>query len=134
MARGRSIRNKDHTLPKLAFHASKGRLAILRTNPDIAARLNPDGLHVLRVHGQRADNGLILRIVLANVDLLPLFRGATGVHDEALLFHSGSPRPCDGCDHSIRLDTQASPLMCIEQLAQTADQRRWETWQPVRAH
>jgi hypothetical protein len=88
MARGRSIRHKDHTFGHLAFDASEGRLTILGSDQDISTRLNPDRFHVRRMHRQRADNGLILGVIFTNVDLLPLPGRPTCVHDEALTFHS----------------------------------------------
>ena len=49
-----------------------------------------EGFEVLRVQGQDAHNGLVLAVVLADVDLLALFAGAAGVHDEA---HHCHPPP-----------------------------------------
>src|SRR5918996_3311234 len=47
VARRWPVWHEDHTLWDLAFDAAKGRLAVLRSDPDTAARLNTDGLHVV---------------------------------------------------------------------------------------
>ena len=44
-------------------------------------------LHVVGVHGDGVDDGLVFGAVLADVDLLSLLAGATGIHDESLACH-----------------------------------------------
>src|SRR5207245_390625 len=60
---------------------------VLGPDPNGAAGLDPDRLHVLGMHVQGAHDGLIRRVILADVDLLPLLGRAARVHDEAFGFH-----------------------------------------------
>src|SRR4029079_8194638 len=47
-----------------------------------AAGRYADVLHVVRVHVDRTDSGLVIVAILARTDLLPLLRRATGVHQK----------------------------------------------------
>src|SRR5438094_6779458 len=92
MAGRRSIGDEDHALWHLSFHASKGRLAVLGPNANAVPRLDPDRLHVPGMHGQGVHDGLILHVILPDVDLLPLPGRAARVHDEALFIHITTSR------------------------------------------
>src|SRR6266581_3470501 len=52
---------------------------------------DPEVLHVVGVHGDGVDDCLILRVVLADVDLLPLLAGAARIHRKSPARHQSSP-------------------------------------------
>src|ERR1051326_6608702 len=102
MAGRRSVGNEDHPFRNLAFDTPERGLAKVGSDSDITTGPNPDQLHVLRVHRHRPDAGLVLGIVLADIDLLALLRRAAGVHDEAFRHWRGSERTTiifQGFDH-----------------------------------
>ena len=47
----------------------------------------PSVLHVVGVHGDGVDDGLVFGVVLADVDLLALLGGAARIHQETLTGH-----------------------------------------------
>src|ERR1700730_7900875 len=97
--RGRSIEYKNHTLRNLAFHAFEGGLPPWGFDANGAPGGNADLLHVVGMHVDRPDRRLVVRVILARADLLPLFRRAAGVHEKTpAAFLQGLP-----CTfHSVR--------------------------------
>src|SRR5580692_4296933 len=59
-ARRRSIGHEDHALGNLTLFALEQGLPGVRTHPHRFAGSNADFLHVLGMHGDGIDNGLIL--------------------------------------------------------------------------
>src|SRR5262249_54321625 len=78
----RTIRDEDHARGHFPLAAPERGLAVGRADPDCSPRGHAHGPHVVRMHGQGADDGLVLGIVLADVDLLTLLGRATSVHEE----------------------------------------------------
>src|SRR5580765_1906676 len=78
----RSVGNKDHPLRNLALNAFEGGLPPWGFDANGAPRRNTDLLHVLGMHVQGPDGRLVIRVILARADLLPLFRGAAGIHEK----------------------------------------------------
>jgi hypothetical protein len=81
-ARRRTIRNENHSLRHFAFLALKKTLAVVGANADRLPRRNADFLHVVRVHDNRADEGLVFGRIFADIDLLALFGGSTCIHEK----------------------------------------------------
>ena len=104
VARRRSVRHEDHALRNFSFDAREHDFGVLGADPHGAARLNANGLHVVGMHRDGADRRLVVRRVLAGVDLLALLGGAASIHDEAL---SSQPDTalvlsrCEAEDHSM---------------------------------
>src|SRR5262249_40287410 len=89
----RPVGDENHPPGDLPLLAPEGGLAtILRPDPDGPPRGDAPRLQVLRVNPQRAPGGLVVVVVLADVDLLPLLARAPRVHDEA---HT-RPHSCAG--------------------------------------
>src|SRR5215471_15300584 len=72
LARRRSVRHKDHSLWDVPFFALKKGLAIVRSNSHGAAGTDASCFHVIDVHHDGVDDGLVLGGVFADVYLLAL--------------------------------------------------------------
>src|SRR5678816_2378071 len=79
---GRSIRNKNHSLWNLALDAFEGGLPPWGFDANGAPGGNTDLLHVVGMHVDGPDGRLVVRVILARADLLPLFRRAAGIHEK----------------------------------------------------
>jgi len=88
----RAIGNEDHPagyLPVFSsvLFAGERSFPVLRTNPDSPSRQDSDLFHVIGMHDECGDHGLIFGVVFADVDLPSLLGRATGIHDEAFTRH-----------------------------------------------
>src|SRR5262245_18963880 len=75
----RAVGDEEHPERDVAFLALERGLAVLRADAEGRPGGDAERLHVLGVHGQRIDNGLVLRVILADIDLLALFAGAARI-------------------------------------------------------
>src|SRR5262245_56667508 len=90
VACGWSVRNENHARRDFSLDALERDLTVHGSHTHTSA-LDDTGLfHVVGVHVERADDGLILGRILPDVDLLALFGRTAGVHDKAPAFHGVS--------------------------------------------
>src|SRR5580765_376431 len=80
--RGRSIRNENHSLGDLALDAFEGGLPPWGFDANGAPGGNADLLHVVGMHVYGPDGRLVVRVILARADLLPLLRCPAGIHEK----------------------------------------------------
>src|ERR1043166_1150661 len=87
----RTVGHEDHARGHLTFLAGEQRFAVARADAHRAAGGDARFLHIIGVHRDGVDDGLVFRTVLADVDLLALLGGAARIHEEPLARHAHTP-------------------------------------------
>ena len=104
-----------------AFLALECGLAVLRADPDGSPGDDAKRFHVIGVHDQGVHDGLVLGVVLADVDLLALLAGPAGIHQETPARHAVG-LVCSECTGTLTDHSDAFYDRCLP-LARTGKRR-----------